>query len=239
VCSVDENCIDHQVLLRVLGHVALRLGSVKPDAEGYLASPELHHSLVFFYEVQSPACAAARALADSCFRSLQAVHKMQNSPTAPSTASAHDEFASGLRAWLDEIVKLAQDQKVQTQNNLQSLDENAYLAHTLKDMLDMGERPSVDAEQRKDAENQIYQIESLHKENESLRRQNAALKASFSNAMQQMQQMALLQHIRTPSMSIPSYSPLGSPYSPLNVIQMLSLFQQQQQHQPTMPPPHH
>ena len=173
-------------------------------------------------------CAAARALADSFYRPMQAVHKMQNALSAPSPAIAHDEFDSGLRAWLDEIVKLAQDQKVQTQNNLQSLDKNAYLAHILKDMLDMGERPSVDAEQRKDVENQIYQIESLHKENEFLRRENAALKTTYSNAMQQMQQMVLLQHMRTLSMSIPSWPPSGSPYNPLNLLQMLSLLQQQQ-----------
>jgi hypothetical protein len=163
---------------------------------------------------------------------------MHNFPSAPSPAGAHDEFDSGLRVWLDEIVRLAQDQKLKTQNNLQSLDENAYLANTLKDMLDMGERPAVDAEQRKDVENQIYQIECLQKENESLRRENAALKTSYTNAMHQMQQMVLLQHFRTPSISIPSCPPLGSPYNPLNVLQMVSLLQQQQSVGTPLPPPH-
>jgi hypothetical protein len=103
----------------------------------------------------------------------------------------------------------------------------------------MGERPSVDAEQRKDVENQMYQIERLLKENDSLRRENAALKTNYSNAMQQMQQMVLLQHLQTPSMSIPNYSPSGSPSNPLNILHMLSLFQQQQQQQTTtaLPPP--
>ena len=51
MAAVDENRIDHSVLMRVLDHVGSRLESVKDNAASHLASPELHHSLLFFLEV--------------------------------------------------------------------------------------------------------------------------------------------------------------------------------------------
>ena len=57
VSKVDENNVEHQVLMRMLDHVEQRLESVKDNASSYLASPELHHSLLFFLEVTQPACA--------------------------------------------------------------------------------------------------------------------------------------------------------------------------------------
>ena len=51
VCKVDENGPQHHVFMRALDHVGQRLESVRGNCSSYLASPELHHSLLFFLEV--------------------------------------------------------------------------------------------------------------------------------------------------------------------------------------------
>ena len=81
----------------------------------------------------------------------QAIRKLHNLPSSQSITSDHDSFKHGLRAWLDTVTNLAAQQE-QALHNLNSLDENASLAGTLRDMLEYvvgesRERNFVESEQ--------------------------------------------------------------------------------------------